>query len=206
MFEEEFDGFERENDDKYYCDSIPEFQMLTKFIPLEEVGISFSGEIKIDEKTSVITNKQIKLENPGVATKTYKKVMEMRELTEVERINVSKAKLFLKKLFTVFLEIKNGEFIIQFFVLLFLLFDLCVDNYFAAFVMAAAVASNTSPVEFIKEMKKIFGSKKRKQELSDELSKMNMLGHVNSVDEDEGVRLYIKPKVSSMWKKCLNEN
>ena len=55
MFEEEFGGFEFEGeseDGKFYCDSVPEFQMLTKFLPLEEVGISFSGEIKIDEKIS----------------------------------------------------------------------------------------------------------------------------------------------------------
>ena len=105
MFEEEFSGFDFETDRTdgiHFTDSVLEFDMLTKFIPLEEVGISFNGEIKIDDTMSVITDKQIKLDNPEEAKKTYLKVIEMRELTEAERINVSKAKLFMKKLFDVF--------------------------------------------------------------------------------------------------------
>ena len=108
MFEEEFGGFGFEfegesKDGNFYVDSVSEFQMLTRFLPLEEVGISFSGEIKVDEQTSVITDKQIKIDTPEETTKTYLKVMEMRELTEAERMNVSKAKLFFKKYFKQFL-------------------------------------------------------------------------------------------------------
>ena len=110
MFDK-FDDFATECEDgKVYVDSIYEFQMLSKILPMEEVGISFNGEIKIDEKTSVITDKQIKLENPEIAVKTYQKVMEMRELTEVERANISKAKLVLKKLFDVFFKGGNSPF------------------------------------------------------------------------------------------------
>lgn len=203
MFEEEFGGFgfgfEGESEDgKFYVDSVPEFQMLTKFLPLEEVGISFSGEVKIDDNMSVITDKQIKLNNPEVAAKTYLKVMEMRELTEVERTNVSKAKLVLKKLFEVFFKGQKWRRNLCIFYAVLVGFDIAVENYFGALMMTACILLYTSPIKFMKEMKKLFGNKKRKEELSEELSKMNMLGHVNSVDEDEGVQLYFKPKAPNM--------
>ncbi len=203
MFEEEFGGFGfdfdgESKDGKYYVDSVTEFQMLTKFLPLDEVGISFSGEIPIDEKTSVITDKQIKLDNPEVAIKTYQKVIEMRELTEAERTNVSKAKLFLKKLFEVFFKGQKWRRNLCIFYASLVAFDIAVDNYFGALMMTACILLYTSPIKFAKELKKIFGNKKRKKELSEELSKMNMLGHVDSVDEDEGVQLYFRPKAPNM--------
>ena len=202
MFEEEFGGFglgfEGESEDgKFYTDSLTEFQTLTKFLPLEEVGISFNGEIKIDEKTSVITDKQIELDNPEVATNTYQKVMEMRELTEAERTNVSKFKLILKKIFDVYFKGQKWRRNLCIFWTIILGFDIAAENYFAALMMAACITLYTSPVKFIKEVRKIF-SKKKREELSEELSKMNILGYVNSVDEDEGVQLYFKPKAPNM--------
>lgn len=203
MFEEEVGGFgfefEGESEDgKFYCDSVPEFQMLTKFLPLEEVGISFSGEIKVDEKTSVITDKQIKIDNPDAAIKTYQKVMEMRELTEVERTNVSKAKLVLKKLFEVFFKGQKWRRNLCIFYATLVAFDIAVENYFGALLMTACILLYTSPIKFAKELKKIFGNKKRKEELKEELSKLNMLGHYDSVPDDEGVQLYFKPKAPNM--------
>jgi hypothetical protein len=202
MFEEEFGGFgfefEGESEDgKFYCDSVTEFQMLSKILPMEEVGISFNGEIKIDEKTSVITDKQIKLENPEVATKTYQKVMEMRELTEVERANINKFKLVLKKIFDVYFRGQKFRRNLCIFWMIVLGLDIATENYFAALMMAACITLYTSPVKFIKEVRKIF-SKKKREELSEELSKVNMLGYVNSVDDDEGIKLYFRPGSTNM--------
>ena len=64
-------------------------------------------------------------------------------------------------------------------------------------MMAAAITLYTSPIKFIKEVRKIF-SKKKREELSEELSKVNMLGYVNSVPDDEGVQLYFKPKAPNI--------
>ena len=202
MFEEEFGGFgfefEGESEDgKFYCDSVTEFQMLTKFLPLDEVGISFNGEIKIDEKTSVITDKQIKLENPEVAVNTYQKVMEMRELTEVERANINKFKLVLKKIFDVYFRGQKFRRNLCVFWTIILGFDIATENYFGALIMAAFITLYTSPIKFIKEVRKIF-SKKKREELSEELSKVNMLGYVNSVDDDEGIKLYFRPGSTNM--------
>jgi hypothetical protein len=197
MFEE-FDDYEDECEDgKVYIDSIYEFQMLSKILPMEEVGISFNGEIKIDEKTSVITDKQIKLENPEVAAKTYQKVMEMRELTEVERANVNKFKLVLKKIFDVYFRGQKFRRNLCVFWTIILGFDIATENYFGALIMAAFITLYTSPIKFIKEVRKIF-SKKKREELSEELSKVNMLGYVNSVDDDEGIKLYFRPGSTNM--------
>ena len=193
-------GFDFETDRTdgiHFTDSVLEFDMLTKFIPLEEVGISFNGEIKIDDTMSVITDKQIKLDNPEEAKKTYLKVIEMRELTEAERLNVSKAKLFMKKLFDVFFKGQKFRRNLTIFWMLILGFDVATENYFGALMMTACILLYNSPIKFIKEMKKMY-NKKRRIELEKELMDMNMLSHVNSVDDDEGVQLYFKPKVSNM--------
>ena len=199
---EEFSGFGFEfegesKDGKFYCDSALEFQMLTKFLPLEEVGISFNGEIKIDDTISVITDKQVKLESPEVATMAYKKVMEMRELTEAERTNVSKAKLVLKKLFEVFFRGQKWRRNLCIFYALIAGFDIAVENYFGAILMTSFILLYTSPIKFYKELRKIF-SKKKQKKLSDELSELHLLGDVNSVDDDEGIQLYFKPKAPNM--------
>mgnify|MGYP003302005075 CR=1 FL=1 len=197
MFDK-FDDFRTECEDgKVYVNSIYEFQMLSKILPMEEVGISFNGEIKIDEKTSVITDKQIKLENPEIAVKTYQKVMEMRELTEVERANISKAKLVLKKLFDVFFKGQKFRRNLTIFWVVLLGFDVAVENYFGALMMTACILLYNSPIKFVKEVRKIYSNKKRKA-LEEELSNVNMLGYVNSVDDDKGVQLYFKPKAPNM--------
>lgn len=201
MFEEEVNGFEFEGeseDGKFYCDSVPEFQMLTRFLPLEEVGISFSGEIKVDDNTSVITDKQVKMENSDMAVKTYLKVMEMRDLSEDEIKHINKFRLFFKKLFEVFFRKEKSRVYFTSLWLALLSFEIAMDDYLMALFYVAAIALYNKPIAFAKEIKKMIGSKKRKEILSEELSKANVLGYVNSVPDDEGVQLYFKPKAPNM--------
>ena len=201
MFEEEVNGFEFEGeseDGKFYCDSVPEFQMLTRFLPLEEVGISFSGEIKVDDNTSVITDKQVKMENSDMAVKTYLKVMEMRDLSEDEIKHINKFRLFFKKLFEVFFRREKTRVYFTSLWLALLSFEIAMDDYLMALFYVAAIALYNKPIAFAKEIKKMIGSKKRKEVLSEELSKANVLGYVNSVPDDEGVQLYFKPKAPNM--------
>ena len=201
MFEEEVNGFEFEGeseDGKFYCDSVPEFQMLTRFLPLEEVGISFSGEIKVDDNTSVITDKQVKMENSDMAVKTYLKVMEMRDLSEDEIKHINKFRLFFKKLFEVFFRKEKSRVYFTSLWLALLSFEIAMDDYLMALFYIAAIALYNKPIAFAKEIKKMIGNKKRKEILSEELSKSNVLGYVNSVPDDEGVQLYFKPKAPNM--------
>lgn len=203
MFEEEFDGFgfefEGESEDgKFYCSSLPEFKMLTKFLPIEETGLSFSGEVIVDDKTSVITDKQVKLQSPDETEKTYLKVMEMRDLSEAEIKQISKFKLFFNKLFEVFF--KNQKFRVYFtsMWLALLAFEISTDDYLSSLIYIAAIALYNSPVKFAKEIKKMFCSRRKKEELKEELSEKNLMGLINSIPEDDGIQLYFKPKSHSM--------
>ena len=132
------------------------------------------------------------------ATQALKKVMEMRDLTEAERTNVNKFRLVLKKIFDVYFRGQKFRRNLCIFWMIVLGLDIATENYFGALIMAAFITLYTSPIKFAKELKKIFGNKKRKKELSEELSKMNMLGLVDSVDEDEGDQLYFRPKAPNM--------
>ena len=193
---EEFEEFNEEG--IIYCGSIPEFEFVSCILPVDEVGLSFNGEVKVDDNTSVITDKQIKVDSPQNAINTYVKVMEMRDLTEIEREKVSKVKFFLKKLFEVFF--RNNKWRVYYTIMCstFIAFDIWSDNFFGVLLMTACIALNTSPVKFAKEIKKVLGNKKRKEELSEELLEMNMLGAINSVDNDGEILLYVKPKVPNM--------
>ena len=196
MFEEfEFKG--ESSDGNFYVDSVFEFDLLTKLLPLEEVGIRFFGDVKVDENVSVLVDEKIKLDSPEEATMTYQKVMEIRELTEAERMNVSKAKLLLKKMFDVYFSGQKWRRNLCIFWAIILGFDVAVENYFAAFMMAVCITLNTSPIKFYKEIKKIYGNKKRDL-LADELAEKNILNYVNSVSEDKDVQLYFRPKNTNM--------
>ncbi len=95
-------GFEKASEDgDFYVNSFSEFNLLIKMLPIDEVGLSFNGEVEIDEKISVIINKKIEFENPEKTIKTYQKVMEMRDLSEDEIKHINKFKLFFKKIFDV---------------------------------------------------------------------------------------------------------
>lgn len=203
MFEEGFGefGFEfqgESEDGKFYCDSVPEFQMLTKFLPLEETGLSFSGEVLLDDNTSVITDKQVKMNSPEDSVKTYLKVMEMRDLSEAEIKHISKYKLFFTKLFEVFFKNQKFRVYLTCYWLLFLGFEIAIEDYLMSFIYVAAIALYNSPIKFAKEIKKMISSKKRKEELKEELGEKNLVGLIYSIPEDEGIQLYFKPKAPNM--------
>ena len=167
--------------------------MLTRFIPLEEVGISFSGEVEVDGNTSVITDKQVNMGTPEKAVKTYLKVMEMRELTDVEREKASKGKLFLKKVFEVFFRGDKWRRNLCIFWVALASFHIACENYLSALLATACILLYCSPVKFLKEVKKMCTSKKRKEELSEELSEQHLLPYIDSVPA-EGIQLYFRPK------------
>lgn len=197
MFEDfdEFGTKSKPNDGRIYYDTARDFEVLTKFMPIEEVGISFNGEIKIDETTSVITDKKVTLESPEVALKTYQKVMEMRDLTEAERTNVNKAKLILKKMFEIFFRGSNWTMGFSIFWSLMIVLDIYTDNPLGVVLMTSCILLNTSPIKFIKALNKIL-NKRKKEKLQEELSEIGLYSYIDSVDDAEDIKLYCKPKIS----------
>ena len=189
--EVEFEG--ASDDGNFYVDYIPEFNMLTRFIPLEEVGISFSGEVEVDGNTSVITDKQVNMGTPEKAVKTYLKVMEMRELTDVEREKASKGKLFLKKVFEVFFRGDKWRRNLCIVLAVLAGHNVSLENYFGTSFLVGCILAVSDPIKFLKEIKKMCTSKKRKEELSEELSEEHLLPYIDSVPA-EGIQLYFRPK------------
>ena len=187
----EFEG--ASDDGNLYVDSIPEFNMLTRFIPLEEVGISFSGEVEVDGNTSVITDKQVNMGTPEKAVKTYLKVMEMRELTDVEREKASKGKLFLKKVFEVFFRGDKWRRNLCIVLAVLAGYNVSLENYFCTLFLVGCILAVSDPIKFLKEIKKMCTGKKRKEELSEELSEQHLLPYIDSVPA-EGIQLYFRPK------------
>ncbi len=197
MFEEFL--FEGESEDgKFYTKDVKEFDIITSKMPIEETGISFSGEIEVDENTSVITDKQVKMSSPQESKNTYLKVIEMRDLTEVEIKNISKYRLFFKKLFEVFFKKSKFNVGISIFWTFYIGLNVATDDYLWALIYTAMIVLYNSPIKFYKELRKMVGSEKRKEELREELESLHLMGYVNSVPDDEGVQLYFKPKAPTM--------
>ena len=67
----------------------------------------------------------------------------------------------------------------------------------ALFYVAAIILYN-SPIKFAKEVKKMIGNKKRKEQLEEELSEKNLVSLIYTTPDDEGIQLYFKPKVTNM--------
>lgn len=197
MFEDFYDDFEQTKADKnFYVDSVQEFEFLISMLPLEEVGISFCGEVEVGQGISIITDKQINLNNPRKAIDTYQKVVEVRELTEAERLHVSKFKVAFNKIFEVFFRNEKWRMYLSILWTVMFGFDIAVENYLGALMMAACLTIYNSPVKYARELKKIFGNQERKEELKDELAKAGVLGYAISTPEDEGVQLYFRPKAN----------
>lgn len=193
MFEE-FEG----KDNNFYVDDEEVFRVMLVGLPVEETGVSFSGEIDIDDKTSVLIDKQVKMDNPEESIKTYHKVIEMRDLSEAEIKGISKFRLFFNKLYEVFFRKQKFRVFITLYWLAFLSLEIAQEDYLFSLIYVAAIALYNSPIKFAREMKKIFASGKRKEELKEELTKLNVMNLVNTVPDDDGIMLYFKPKAPSM--------
>ncbi len=191
--------FEGESEDgKFYTKDVKEFDFITSKLPIEETGISFSGEVEVGEGVSVITDKQVKMGNPEDSKKTYIKVIEYRELTEAERLHVSKVRLVLKKLFDVFFNKSKVNLYLSLFWGVIATLEVKMDDYFWALIYTSMIIFYNHPIKFAKELKKIVGNKKEVEKLEDELVQNSLLGYANSIPEDEGIQLYFKPKAPTM--------
>ena len=194
--EYKFDGVN--TNEKHYVESIAEFIFLCSFLPNDEVGISFNGEVEIDDKVSVVTSKDIVLKDADTAVNTYQKVMEIRELTEAERLHISKWKIVIKKLFEVFFNKEKFRIYFTAFWSLCTITNLISDNYLSAMIYIAAIALYNKPIKFTKEILKMLNSSEKVEQLKKEIENTDVLSYINSTLEDEGIKLYIKAKPLNM--------
>lgn len=165
-----FEEFDMPQDGNLYFQSVPEFEMLSRVLPVEEVGIHFSGEIPIDDKMSVLTDRKVSFSSVEETVHTYQKVMEVRELTQDEILKMNKWRLFLKKLFEVFFRNKKWRVYYTVFCGTAIAFDIASNNVVGIIIMSLAILLNTSPIQFAKELPKIFASPEKIERLKETVS------------------------------------
>ena len=195
IFDMEMDS---EDKDVLYFSYPNSFINMAENIPVDEMGIRFCGEVKISDKISVLTDKKVSFENSKEVVKTYQKVLEIRELTDEEKMEINKFRLFFKKLFEVFFRNDKWRVYYTLFVSGAIGLDIYTDNYFGVFIMALCIALNTSPIKFAKELKKLIFSESKQKKIEEYLKEKNVLNYVNSID-DGNIRLYLKTKDHSFF-------
>ncbi len=178
----------------FYTNNVTEFSFITKSIGDVETGILLDSEIKIDDKTSVITEKEIPFSSPAETRKNYLKVMEMRDLTPEEATLADKARAFLRRVY-------KGIFRGRMFTLVYtltmatcLILHLNTANYFGIFTSIASALIVLGPKRLITEIVKLATINDRREQLNEYLREENLLSVCNSVYDDEDIKLYIKQR------------
>lgn len=159
---------------------------------MEEVGISFDGEIKISDDVSVLTQKNIPMATISETKETYLKVMEIRELTEKEAELVKGVRGFLKR---VFHEVYNENKFWIFWTLYLLYcssFSVYKENLLMFLISVGCLIINMKPISFYKFIQKILNEPQKIEELKSYLHEKNVSAYVESVENDEDIKMYVK--------------
>lgn len=178
----------------YKTNFIPSFLDIAGNSNVEEVGISFDGETKISNDVSILTDKNIKIDTPAEAHKTYLKVMEVRDLTKEELDSACKIRKFFRLIFQTLFNGKMWQVFWGTFVGSGLLLNLYKGNILLALIDFVCLCVVLSPVKCFKEIVKFFTASSRLEKLSAYLKEQKVYGYVNSVDADQDIKLYVKFK------------
>lgn len=183
------------NDERFYkTNFIPAFLEMAKDPCVEEVGISFEGETKVNDEVSVLTDKNIKLDSPEEAKKTYLKVIEMRDLTRDELEDANKVRKFFRLIFKTLFNGKKWQIFWSMFVGSGLLSSLYNGDFLLAMIDFVCLSVVLSPIKCFKEVRKFFTASSRKEKLQEYLREQRVSGYVHSVDNDDDIKLYLKLK------------
>lgn len=181
--------------ERVYLDSVKVFEQMTNMMPLEDTGLYFHDEVEVGDGVSVITDERVSLGSPENTAKTYHKVVEVVELNELEMQEANKARLLLKKLFEVFFKGKKGLVIYTMFIGLCIGLDIATKDWFGLLLNISLIFLWDSPIKFAKEVKKIFTSSKKREELSEELKELGISSTLQNVSSKDSVQLYYKPRI-----------
>lgn len=164
-------------------------------MPYDECGIHFNGEIVVGDGVSLIIDEMVKQDNPERARENYLKVLEVQELTEIEKSKAAKARFLFKKLFDSFFKGKKSNVILGATYAALMIFDLVTENYLGALIVVAFYI-------FVFDFKKGFRAfieflktGKRLETLKEELKGSGLTGNAELVDKKEDIYLYVKSKI-----------
>ena len=178
---------------RVYVDDASFFERMTNMMPLEDTGLYFHDEIKVSEDVSVITDQRVSIGSPEETVKTYHKVVEMVELNEYEIQEMNKVRLLLKKLFEVFFKGSKGLVAYTIFLGFCIGLDVYTKDLIGLILNISLVFLWNSPIKFYKEIRKMFTSDKKKEELREELLQLGINSTLTNVSKD-GIRLYYEPR------------
>lgn len=167
--------------------------LLAKPDEILESGLSFDGEVKLNDNMSIITDKEVKV-NGGLSDthKTYLKVMEMRELTEEEIKYANKVREFLAKMFEIMFY--NKKIMIAWTMVVATALGINISNgdFLGIILKSVCVLVINRPIKFIKEVINMFKRDAKIEELTEFLREKHVLGLVDSVDDKDDIKMYAK--------------
>lgn len=177
----------------YFNNDFVLITLLAKQDDILETGLAFDGEVRIDDNISIITEKEVKLDEGLPDThKTYLKVMEMRELTEEEMKYANKTREFLSKMFNIMFYNKKLMISWTIIVATALGINIVEGDFLGIALKSFCLLVVNRPIKFIKEVIKMFKRDAKIEELSEYLRDKQVLGLVNSVDDKNDIKMYAK--------------
>lgn len=154
------------------------------------MGIHFKEEVDINDGSSVLIDKEVKLDNREEAVKNYVKVLKMKELVDEEQEIVNKGLLIVKRMFNIIF--KRGDKINL--SLVFYMFMCSVgvhnDNLFITLLWSALIVSELGRRNALNYIKSCLTYEKEKQELE----AMSLLENIKNVSSTNNIEMYFKTK------------
>ncbi len=186
-------------DKKYKILMLERFYKTASSILYDELGISFDGETKIDEQTSIETHKRVKFNSAQEAGETYVKVMEMKELENSLDKDVTKVRKVLKLAFTTLFDDSKWKLVSSTIFAVASTVNIFKGNFLGTLISLALMSLTMSPIKFLQELKKFLAIPEQIETLRSQLAGKNVLGWADSVGAKGDIKLYIKVKEPSYF-------
>ena len=183
-----------ETEEIFETNNVTAFRIATiaNAAPVSELGIHFKSEITLDDITSKITDKYVKLSDANTATTNYLKVVRIIELNTQEKAEVNKARDFFKKMYdTIFKGQKINVFWAASY-LTFITFALANENFLGALIDLALLSWLLGLRQGIKEFIRVLNPSKEAKTLEGELSNWRLAQYSSCVSDKDDVTLYFK--------------
>lgn len=178
-------------------DDIQSFSFMIENVgmPYEECGIHFNGEVEISDDLILVTDKMIKQDSLEQAKKNYLKVLEVHELSAIERNKAEKARILFKKLFETFFKGKKSNVVLCATYVATIAINIKVENYLGALFVAAFSTLLFDYKKGFKVFVNYLNTGRRLEQLKSELEGTELAYNAELVGNKEDISLYVKTKI-----------
>ncbi len=185
-----------ETEEIFETNNVTAFRIATiaNATPVSELGIHFKSEITLDDITSKITDKYVKLSDANTATTNYLKVVRIIELNTQEKAEVNKARDFFKKMYDTIFKGQKSNVVWTMIYLIFTTFVFPAKNFLAVLIDLALLSWILGLRQGIKEFIRALKPSKEAKALEGELSNWRLAQYSSCVSDKDDVTLYFKLK------------